>query len=130
MRNAATIPTKFPGPLTKMSRTSLVSLQNQVRYPVLIAGLWSMPIGLYLVSIPQQIVFASMLCAAVVSCGLILFKPKAALVALPFFTLLSPVAGFLDFFDARFLLSDLLFAFLGIQVLLLIYKTRHKPRSS
>lgn len=131
MRNAATLQSKtLEGRFTNLNSAPLSSITSEFQYLIIIGALWSIPVGMSLLSITQQIVFASMIVAATISGAMILTKPKVALVALPFFTLLSPVVGFLDIFDARVLLSDLLFIFLGIQMALLIYKMRTRLRSS
>jgi hypothetical protein len=129
MRNVATINTKTfesrPAVRSRFLGTSI----GESQYSIVISALWSITVGLQVLSMPQQVVFGSALAAASISGAIILAKPKAALVALPFFALLSPVAGFLDIFDARVLLSDLLFVFLGCQMVLLFYTSKNRFRS-
>ena len=96
--------------------------KSDVRYLLLFLLLWSMPVALTILSAMQQSIVASAIAAAAISCSVILFKPKMALVALPFFALLSPVAGYLKVFGADVLLSDLLFILLAF-VLGVLYVT-------
>jgi hypothetical protein len=92
------------------------------QYYLLVVVAWSIPVALTLLSVTQQAIFASTILAAVISGGILLFKPGSALVALPFFALLSPVAGFLEILDAHLLLSDILFILLAIQFIILFFQ--------
>lgn len=102
---------------------------TDVQYLLIVGAVWSIPVGFTLLSVTQEAVFGSAVFAAVVSGGVLLFKPKTALVALPFFALLSPVAGFLELLDTHFLLSDILFILLGIQFVLLFFQKQIRLRS-
>src|SRR5215471_11605788 len=94
---------------------------TEAKCAILIAAAWSLPVGLTLLSITQQAVFVTAIGAAIISGLLMTVRPKATLIALPFFALLSPVAGFLDLLGVHVLLSDLLFVLLAIQALVLTY---------
>lgn len=93
-------------------------------YTLPILLLWSAPVVLTLLSIPDNVVVATTAIAAVVSAGLILVRPEVFLVALPFFGLLSPIAGFWSVFGLKLLLSDLLFIFLAIHITILFLTDR------
>lgn len=98
--------------------------RSNVPYRLLIMLVWSMPVAMTLLSVTQQGIVASAIVAAVISGSVILFAPKAALVALPFFAFLSPVAGFLSVLGSPLLLSDLLFILLTIQCAVLFITNR------
>jgi len=84
-----------------------------------IAGAWAVPVTLALLgSAPTTLTFTATIAAAV-SSVMILVKPGAFLVALPFFALLSPLAGYFNLPFGRVLLSDGLFVLLSAQLWLL-----------
>jgi hypothetical protein len=85
---------------------------------------WSVPVGLTLMGAPAEAVTATAFFAALASAVGVLLKPRVALFALPFFALLSPVAGFVQVAGTRLLLSDLLFVLLGAQCLNLLANKR------
>lgn len=96
--------------------------KSDLQFLFLLILLWSVPVVLTLLSGPQQNIVVSAIVAGVVSYGIIVFKPKISLIALPFFALLSPVAGFLNVFGVPILLSDLLFILFAIQFASLLAK--------
>jgi hypothetical protein len=112
----------FKGRPAARDVVSSTPIITDFQYYVLVVVAWSIPVALTLLSVTQQAVFASTILAAVISGGILLFKPGSALVALPFFALLSPVAGFLEVLDAHFLLSDILFILLAIQFVILFFQ--------
>lgn len=111
---------------TTMPATAMSTGESFTRYLCIIVLLWSMPVALTILSAPQRLIAGDTIMAGIVSGGLIVFKPKVAVVALPFFTLLSPVAGFFGAFGARLLLSDLLFVLLAVQTIVLFFEGKFK----
>lgn len=89
-----------------------------------IALAWSAPVVMTLLSVNQQSIVASAIVAALISTGSILMAPRNVLIALPFFALLSPVAGFLPILGSSLLLSDLLFILLAFQCAVLFASNR------
>ena len=89
-------------------------------YNYLIIFLWFIPVFLKISSVDESNVVASSILAALVSFLILFIKPDSVLLALPFFTILSPVAGYLKLFGVPVLLSDIFFIFLTIQLILLI----------
>lgn len=85
-----------------------------------IIATWSLPVVLSLAGGSQGIIVGTAVVAAVVSCGAIILDSRTTLIALPFFALLSPVAGFFNFPGGRVLLSDALFIALAVQLSLLV----------
>lgn len=87
---------------------------------------WCIPVALSLLSTGHSAIVAATGVAAAVSAGAILASPSTLLVALPFFALLSPVAGFVDAGGTRLVLSDVVFVLLAPQmaVLLLVRRVR------
>jgi hypothetical protein len=101
---------------------SIRAATRQVRW---IAAAWALPVVLLVLpNAGEGAVTVTALFAAVISCVAIVNQPCAVLVALPFFALLSPVAGFFDVGGVQILLSDGLFVLLGIQLLVLAVTNR------
>lgn len=96
--------------------------KSDLRSLFLIMLLWGVPVVLTLLSGPRQNVIGSAIIAGIASCVMIVFKPKVSLIALPFFALLSPVAGFFNVFGTHLLLSDLLFILFAFQITVLFLK--------
>ena len=81
--------------------------------------LWLLPISLTILNISRNYVTMSTITVGILSFILILINPKTSLLAIPFFTLLSPIAGFINIFSIHLLLSDFLFLLLGTQAIYL-----------
>jgi hypothetical protein len=80
-----------------------------------VALLWLAPVLLVLVSAPKEAILSTTALAAVVCAAAQVMRPTSIVVTLPFFALLSPVTGLLDWVWARVLFSDLLFCLLAVQ---------------
>jgi len=95
-----------------------------------IAVAWVVPVLLSLSGAGQSSITIATTVAAVLSCVMILVKPAAVLVAIPFFALLSPVAGYFELPLGRILLSDALFILLAVQLLFLVIADRVRLRTN
>jgi hypothetical protein len=89
----------------------------QLRLP-LVAALWGLPVLLTLASAPAAAILAATALAAVVCAAANVTRPASIVVTLPFFALLSPMTGLLEFGAARLVFSDLLFLLLAVQSVL------------
>src|SRR4051812_45916222 len=81
---------------------------------------WTIPVALKLISINETLILGISAIYFVYSMYKIFRTPTSALVILPYFTLLSPIGGFISIAGTRVLLSDLLFIVLCIQFLYLM----------
>lgn len=87
----------------------------QRRFLVIAALLWAAPVlATLLEASPSYVLLLTSLAAAICAAA-ILQRPQRALIALPFYALLSPMTGLLDFGGAQLLYSDLLFLLLLVQ---------------
>jgi hypothetical protein len=91
---------------------------------------WALAVLVSLLSSNGDLIFVLTIGAAILSAACIVFKPKLTLIALPYFALLSPVAGYINFSDYRLLLSDLLFFLLGVQCAFFIFKRFNRSSES
>ncbi|WP_026768007.1 O-antigen ligase family protein [Asinibacterium sp. OR53] len=81
--------------------------------------IWTIPAILKLVLEDSKIAILSLFVFLICSFKIIK-KPENALLALPYFVILSPIAGFFNALGGKFLLSDFLFILLFIQFLFLV----------
>ena len=89
-----------------------------IRY---ITILWAIPVGLTVLSINPSLIEGFTIAASLISVCFTILNPNYVLIILPFFALLSPIAGFFNVFGIPLLLSDFVFVLLIIQVLSLSF---------
>jgi hypothetical protein len=90
------------------------------RFLAVAAGLWAVPVLATLTDAgPATVVLLTTIAAALCAAA-ILQRPQRALIALPFFALLSPMTGLLDVGGAQVVYSDLLFLLLLVQAMLVV----------
>lgn len=88
---------------------------RQGRFLAVAAMLWAAPVLATLVEADLSYVLLFTSLAAAICAAAILRRPQRALIALPFYALLSPMTGLLDIAGSQVLYSDLLFVLLLAQ---------------
>lgn len=102
------------------------SANNSVKYRktlLVLTLLWCVPTGLTLLDTDPARIGLATLIVGMVSFGLMLWRPSTVLIGLPFFALLSPAGGFIEFLGARAVLTDWLMVGLFAQVIVLYLGT-------